>query len=153
MHALPNVASRHFRSPDVYPTAVRPRGNGRELIYLNALNVPPGGPNYDHVLAHELQHAIHWNADSSEDTWINEGLAELSSSIALDSTFSIRQFLRGEPISLINWPTSSVGGIANYGAASLFMHFFTEHFGGRSNLKPLLAQPKDSLHGNDACLE
>ncbi len=143
----------YFSSTDEYPTAVRPRSNEREIIYLNALNVPPGGANYDQVLAHELQHAIHWNADASEDTWINEGLAELSSSIALDSSFSIRQFLRGEPISLINWPTSSVGGIANYGAASLFMHFFTEHFGGRSNLKALLAQQEDSIAGIDAYLD
>jgi hypothetical protein len=115
--------------------------------------VPPGGVNYDQVLAHELQHAIHWNADASEDTWINEGLAELSSSIALSSSFSIRQFLRSEPISLTNWPTSSVGGIANYVAASLFMHFLTEHFGGRSDLKALLAQPEDSIAGIDAYLD
>ncbi|MAN94112.1 MAG: hypothetical protein CL700_07915, partial [Chloroflexi bacterium] len=132
---------------------VRPRSNQREIIYLNALNVPPGGADYDQVLAHELQHAIHWNADASEDTWVNEGLAELSSSIALDSSFSIWQFLRGSPVSLINWPTSSVGGIANYGAASLFMHFFTEHFGGRGNLKALLAQSEDSIAGIDAYLE
>ena len=143
----------YFSSTDEYPTGVRPRSNEREIIYLNAFNVLPGGVNYDQVLAHELQHAIHWNADASEDTWINEGLAELASSIALDSSFSIRQFLRGAPISLINWPTSSVGGIANYGAASLFMHFFTEHFGGRDNLKALLAQQEDSIAGIDAYLE
>ena len=142
----------YFSSTDEYPTGVRPRSNQREIIYINALNVPPGGVNYDQVLAHELQHAIHWNADASEDTWVNEGLAELSSSIALGSSFSIRQFLRSEPISLTNWPTSSVGGIANYGAASLFMHFFTEHFGGRSDLKALLAQPEDSIAGIDAYL-
>ena len=143
----------YFSSTDEYPTGVRPRSNQREIIYINALNVPPGGASYDQVLAHELQHAIHWNADASEDTWINEGLAELSSSIALNSSFSIRQFLRSEPISLINWPTSSVGGIANYGAASLFMHFFTENFGGQSDLKTLLAQPEDSIAGIDAYLE
>ena len=143
----------YFSSTDESPTGVRPRSNQREIIYLNALNVPPGGANYDQVLAHELQHAIHWNADSSEDTWINEGLAELSSSIALKSTFSIPHFLRGKPISLVHWLTSSIGGIANYGAASLFMHFLTEHFGGQENLKALLAQPEDSIAGIDAYLE
>jgi hypothetical protein len=143
----------YFSSTDEYPTGVRPRSNQREIIYLNALNVPAGGANYDRVLAHELQHAIHWNADASEDTWINEGLAELSSSIALGSSFSIRLFLRGAPISLINWPTSSGGVIANYGAASLFMHFFTEHFGGRDNLKGLLAQTEDGIAGIDAYLD
>ncbi len=130
----------YFSSTDEYPVGVRPRSNQRETIYINALNVPPGGANYDEVLAHELQHAIHWNADASEDTWVNEGLAELSTSIALGSLFSIRQFLRGPPTSLVNWPVSSLGGITNYGASSLFMHFLTEHYGGRSNLRSLLAQ-------------
>ena len=143
----------YFSSTDEYPLAVRPQSNEREIIYMNAFNVPPGRANYDQVLAHELQHAVHWNADASEDTWVNEGLAELSSSIALRSTFSVRQFLRGAPISLVNWPTASVGGIANYGAASLFMHFLTEHFGGRDNLRRLLAQPEDNIAGIDRYLE
>ena len=143
----------YFSSTDEYPLAVRPQSNEREIIYMNAFNVPPGRANYDQVLAHELQHAVHWNADASEDTWVNEGLAELSSSIALRSTFSVRQFLRGAPISLVNWPTASVAGIANYGAASLFMHFLTEHFGGRDNLRRLLAQPEDNIAGIDRYLE
>lgn len=143
----------YFSSTDEYPTGVRPRSNQREIIYINAQNVPPGGANYDQVLAHELQHAIHWNADNSEDTWVNEGLAELSSSIALNSSFSIREFLRGAPISLINWPTSALGGIANYGAASLFIHFLTEHYGGREDLRTLLAQPEDSIAGIDGYLK
>mgnify|MGYP003712055539 CR=1 FL=1 len=67
----------YFSSTDEYPLAVRPKSNEREIIYMNAFNVPPGRANYDQVLAHELQHAVHWNADASEDTWVNEGLAEL----------------------------------------------------------------------------
>lgn len=149
---LSSVAG-YFSSTDEYPTGVRPRSNQREIIYINARSVPPGGLNYDQVLAHELQHAIHWNADASEDTWVNEGLAELSSSIALETTFSIRQFLRGAPISLVNWPTSSVGSINNYGAASLFMHFLTEHHGGRDDLRDLLEQQGDSIVGIDRYLE
>ena len=150
--SLKGVAG-YFSSTDEYPTGVRPRSNQREIIYINALSVPPGGANYDNVLAHELQHASHWNADASEDTWVNEGLAELSTSIVLGNSFSIRQFLRGAPISLVNWPVVSLGGIANYGASSLFMHFLTEHYGGRSDLRALLAQPEDGIAGIDAYLE
>ncbi len=153
LNARLNSVAGYFSSTDEYPVAVRPRSNQREIIYINAHNVPPGGANYDQVLAHELQHAIHWNADNSEDTWVNEGLAELSSSIALNSSFSIREFLRGAPISLINWPTSALGGIANYGAASLFIHFLTEHYGGRDDLRALLAQPEDSIAGIDGYLK
>ena len=143
----------YFSSTDEYPTSVRPRSNQREIIYVNASVFPPGGANYDNVLAHELQHAIHWNADASEDTWVNEGLAELASSIALDSSSSFRQFLSGPPISLVNWPVSTLGGVASYGAASLFMHFLTEHYGGRDDLRAILAQPEDGVAGIDGYLE
>lgn len=143
----------YFSSTDEYPTGVRPRSNQREIIYINALDVPPGGSNYEQVLAHELQHAIHWNADASEDTWVNEGLAELATSIALGTPFSIRQFLRGAPTSLVHWPVSPIGSINNYGATSLFMHFLTEHYGGRSDLRPLLAQPEDGIAGIDGFLK
>ncbi|MQF66938.1 hypothetical protein FIM07_00675 [SAR202 cluster bacterium AD-802-F09_MRT_200m] len=149
---LKNVAG-YFSSTDEYPIDVMPKSNQRKIIYINAQDVSPGGADYGLVLSHELQHAIHWNADASEDTWINEGLAELASSIALQSTFSIRQFLRGPPISLVHWPTSSASSLANYGAASLFMHFFTEHYGGRDNLRDLLAEPKDGIAGIDQYLE
>jgi len=143
----------YYDSTDEYPISVRPKSNERELIYINAKSVLPGETNYDQVLSHELQHAIHWNLDASEDTWVNEGLAELSSSIALDYSFSVRQFLRASPISLTNWPTSSVGGIANYGAASLFMHFLTEHYGGQDNIKTLVSQSEDGIANIDAYLE
>jgi len=145
LNARLNGVGGYFSSTDEYPTAVRPRSNERETIYINALNVPPGTAGYDEVLAHEFQHAVHWNADASEDTWVNEGLAELSTSIALGAPISIRQFLRGPPTSLVNWPVSSLGGLANYGASSLFMHFLTEHYGGRSDLRSLLAQPEDGI--------
>ncbi len=153
LNAKLNGVGGYFSSTDEYPTAVRPRSNQRETIYVNALGVLPGSANYDEVLAHELQHAVHWNADASEDTWVNEGLSELSTSIALGATVSIRQFLRGPPTSLVNWPVSSLGRLANYGASSLFMHFLTEHYGGRSGLKSLLPQPEDGIAGIDGYLE
>ncbi len=152
LNARLNGVGGYFSSTDEYPTAVRPRSNQRETIYINAVGVPPGTANYAEVLAHELQHAIHWNADASEDTWVNEGLAELSTSMVLGTPVSIRRFLRGPPTSLVNWPVASLGGLTNYGASSLFMHFLTEHYGGRSDLRLLLAQPKDSIAGIDAYL-
>ena len=149
---LTNVAG-YFNSNDGYPINVRPKSNEREIIYVNAQAVPIGSANYDQVLAHELQHAIHWNADNSEDTWVNEGLSELASSLALGSTYSIQKFLQGPPVSLVHWPTTSANSTANYGAASLFMHFFTEHYSNRKNLKDLVSQEEDSIAGIDRYLK
>jgi len=72
----------YYSSSDEYPTSVREFSNEREMIYMNAGGIPVGSSSYLRVLAHELQHAVHWNADASEDTWVDEGLAEIAVTVA-----------------------------------------------------------------------
>jgi len=56
-------------------------GNRADIIYLDT---NPGTLSGDHILpqigtlAHEYQHLIHYRHDSNEETWVNEGLSELS---------------------------------------------------------------------------
>ena len=113
----------YYSSSDEYPTSVSKNSNQREIIYINSGGTQIGSQSYLEVLAHELQHAVHWNADPSEETWINEGLAELSTSIAGLSKGGFRRFLRSGPTSLVHWPLDHFESGANYGAASLFMHY------------------------------
>ena len=72
----------YYSSSDEYPESISPFSNQREIIYLNTSVLPMGSSSYLEVLAHELQHAIHWASDPTEDTWINEGLSELATSLA-----------------------------------------------------------------------
>ena len=146
-------AGGYFNSADEYPSQIRPVSNEIEAIYINVRFLPPGTSLYSQVLAHELQHAVHWAADVSEETWVNEGLSELAVSIAGFPETSILEFRRAGPTSLTHWPPTSGGGPANYGAASLFMHYLTAHYGGRSDLRPLLSEPKDGIDGINAYLE
>lgn len=146
-------AAGYFSSGDEYPVAVSPFSNQREIIYINIDAVPVDSTSYLDVLAHELQHAIHWNADPSEDTWINEGLSELSVSLAGYGDSSARRFLRSGPNSLVHWPMSGVGSQASYGAASLFMHYLLEHYGNLQDLRPLVSQPQDGVAGVNAFLK
>lgn len=146
-------AGGYFNSADEYPREVRPVSNEVEAIYINARYLPVGTELFSQVLAHELQHAIHWNADLSEETWVNEGLSELAVSIAGYPEYSIFEFRRAGPTSLTQWPANDIGGAENYGAASLFMRYLTEHYGGRENLRPLLEEPADGIPGVDAYLE
>ena len=44
-----------------------------------------GSNQYLSVLAHELQHAVHWNGDRTEDTWVNEGLSEVARAAGLSA--------------------------------------------------------------------
>ena len=143
----------YYSSSDEYPTSVREFSNEREMIYINAGAIPVTSPRYLEVLAHELQHAVHWNADASEDTWVNEGLSELAVTVAGFGQSSVYRFLRSPPTSLVHWPLSPVGSGANYGAASLFMHYLVDHYGSIEDLRPLLEEPTDGIAGVDAYLE
>ena len=143
----------YYSSSDEYPTSVREFSNQREMIYINAGAIPVTSPRYLEVLAHELQHAVHWNADASEDTWVNEGLSELAVTVAGFGQSSVYRFLRSPPTSLVHWPLSPVGSGANYGAASLFMHYLVDHYGNIEDLRPLLQEQADGIAGIDAYLE
>ncbi len=142
----------YFSSGDEYPVSIKPNSNQREVIYLNTAAIPVSSRTYIQVLAHELQHAIHWNADKSEESWVNEGLAELAVAISGLESGSIRRFLHSGPTSLTNWPLSSLASTGAYGSASLFMHYLTEHYGGREDLRALLREPADGIAGIDAFL-
>ena len=143
----------YFNTADEYPRQIRPASNEIEAIYINIGYLPPGSDIYSQVLAHELQHAIHWKADISEETWVNEGLSELAVTVAGFREPRILEFSRAGPTSLTHWPANNQGSGKNYGSASLFMHYLTEHYGGRDNLLPLLTEPGDGIKGIDAHLE
>ena len=82
IHARLRGVLGYFSSADEHSRMVYPFSNQREAIYLNGAFAPPGSAAHSKVLAHELQHLIHWNGDASEETWVNEGLSELSASVA-----------------------------------------------------------------------
>ena len=141
----------YYSPSDEYPREIRPVSNEIEAVYVNVRYISPGTEIYDQVLAHELQHAVHWNADPTEETWLNEGLSELAVTLAGYEELSVQAFRRSGPTSLTIWPPGDVGGAENYGAASLFMHYLTEHYGG-DHLRPLLSQQRDGIEGLDAYL-
>ncbi|MEE8384480.1 MAG: hypothetical protein V3S01_01000, partial [Dehalococcoidia bacterium] len=73
VHAGLNGAGGYFTSSDEYPRRVAPRSNEREAVYLDASFLDSPGSAYNEILAHELQHLVHWNADGGEESWVNEG--------------------------------------------------------------------------------
>ena len=142
----------YYNAADEYPSQIRPVSNEHEAIYINARYLPVGSQAFSKVLAHELQHAVHWNHDPTEETWVGEGLSELAVTIAGYEVASVSAFLRAGPTSLTIWPAGNVGKASNYGAASLFMHYLTEHYGGRNDLRPLILEPSDGIAGVDSFL-
>ena len=152
IHAQLRGVAGYFSSADEHPQAVYEHSNQRETIYVNTRSLRVGSQVYHEVLAHELQHAAHWNADSSEETWINEGLSELAISVAGYSSDSGNRYLNTPNIPLIHWPLGHQNIGAHYGGASLFMSYLSEHYGAQGNLRQLVSEPKDGIAGIDAYL-
>ena len=145
-------AGGYFNSSDEYPRAVFPYSNQREMIYINTAFIPIGSSAYFATLAHEFQHLVHWNQDSSEDTWVNEGLAELAVSVTGYGARNVRFRLDSVPTSLVNWPLDSERIGASYATASLFMHYLSEHYGSRDDMRALVSTPADGVEGIDQYL-
>ena len=156
LHGAIAGAAGYYSSGDEYPEEVHPRSNEREMIYINGQVLRAGSRGHLTVLAHELQHAIHWNYDASEDTWVNEGLAELAVTAA--GYEGVQEwFMRNPYVSLVHWPLDDENIGAYYGGASLFMHYLAEHYGtadgqGGKTLRPLVTEPADGIAGIDAYL-
>ena len=149
---IPGVGG-YVSGADPYPASVQPYSNGVPAIYINAREIPLGSPEYLTVLAHELQHAIHWYADPAEATWLNEGLSELAVTEAGYSPGSMRYYLRRPNASLVNWPKDLDSDIGlNYGAASLFAHYLRERYIAEGALPDLLAGPDNGIAAVDAFL-
>ena len=145
-------AGGYFNSSDEYPRAVFPYSNQREMIYINTAFIPIGSSGYLATLAHEFQHLVHWNQDSSEETWVNEGLAELAVSVTGYGARNVRFRLDSVPTSLVNWPLDSERIGASYATASLFMHYLSEHYGSREDMRALVSAAADGVEGIDQYL-
>ena len=150
LHASLRGVAGYFSSADEYPTAVYGFSNQREMIYLNAGSLSVGSSSYLSVLAHELQHAVHWNGDPTEETWVNEGMSELAAKLAGYDPASQSVFLRNPIISLTNWPDQP--NVSSYGASYLFFDYLAAHFGTQDHLKLLVEDPADGIAGIDSFL-
>ena len=150
---IPGVGG-YVSGADPYPAAVQPFSNEAPAIYINADAVPLGSEEYLNVLAHELQHAIHWYADSSEETWLNEGLSELAVTEAGLHPGSMFYYLRRPNVSLVNWPDELGGDVGrNYGAGALFAHYLRERYAPEGDLRDLLAGQRNGIAAVDDFLQ
>ena len=82
---------------------------------------------YEGTVAHELEHLIHNDHDADEDSWIDEGMADLA--IYLNGyghdDGHVVYYLAFHRTPLTTWG----GGLENYGASYLFQLYLLENFG------------------------
>jgi hypothetical protein len=112
---------------------------------------------YEGTVAHELQHLIHNDHDNDEESWIDEGLADLAQ---LVNGFGhddghVVYYLAFHRTSLTQWGSL----LEDYGAAYLFQVYLAEQFAGLVDdggvldsdwTKALVAEPLNSIAGVEA---
>ncbi len=150
VHADISGAGGYFSASDEYPRRVVTRSNEREAVYLDASFLDSPGSAYNALLAHELQHLVHWNADGSEEAWVNEGLSQVAAELVGGGTAAVGSFLDVPDTQLTDWPPD--GGGVHYGESQLFFRYLLDRFGGRENAAALLAAPDDGIAGVNAYL-
>lgn len=131
--------------------------NEVELIYIDTDPLDVNGLLAQEILAHELQHLIHWRHDPNESLWINEGCSEYAALFLCGYGKVIRPmhleaFERKPQISLVYWPSGIASSLANYGAAYLLIIYLHEHFGGVSMISSLISEPSDGINGINSAL-
>ena len=147
LNAPLNGAAGYYGASDEYPRATHPYSNQREMIYMDAGVLRYGGDAYLSVLAHEFQHAVHWHLDSGEDVWVNEGMSEMAAHIAGYGIGFVRDFLQAPETQLNFWPDDLSQTPPHYGAASLFMAYIAQHYGGYAGLSELAREQGDGVNG------
>jgi hypothetical protein len=138
---IPGVGG-YFSSADEYVRAINKFSNEREMIYIAAK--PEGLPGsynfYEGVLAHEMQHMIHWNVQRNRDVWLDEGCAETAMALNGYTVGGSDTAFRTRPdVQLNAW--SDTPDPVHYGAAYLFVRYLMEHYGDADFLKSLMASP------------
>lgn len=147
LHVGLNGVSGYYSSSDEYPTRIYRYSNEHEMIYLDSYKILLGSSEYFGLLAHELQHAVHWAQDPSEETWVNEGLSEVAKKIAGYPLNFLSSFEDHHSVSLIYWPADSSSPLPHYGASSLFIEYLAQRFGSHSDLKLLVQSQEDGIDG------
>jgi len=116
--------------------------NECEMIYMTCHPLNPLDPVRISVLAHELEHLIHWGQDDNENTWVDEGMAELAM-VYFGMPDPIVQFNSNPDNSLIEWNQD----FADYVKVMLFFTYLEEHFDDGSLILDIVAEPQNSISG------
>jgi hypothetical protein len=110
------------------------------------------GPNvarpyvYESTFAHEFEHLIHNDIDAGEESWVDEGLADLAPYLLGygHEAGHIANYLVYHPFVSL---TFFGGNLENYGASYLFQLYLWEHYGGTPFIVDLVYNPLHGIEG------
>ena len=141
----------YFNGGDVFPRAVRAHSNERVGLYMND-DQPLNDAFYLAVLAHELQHLVHWLADPTESAWVQEGFSELAArSLGYDG-IPFFYYRRQPEVSIRDWPPLDEDPLPNYAGAALFSAYLAERLGA-DGIAAIAAEQTDGEESVQAVLD
>lgn len=150
---LGNRVAGHYYPNDEYLPLVHPFSNTREMFYLNAARLGLAEPFAYSVLAHEHQHMIHWHLDRNEETWMNEGFANLAAFVnGYDVGGADFAYVRDPDLQLNYWSNYPENRLPHYGAAFLFLAYFLDRFGEQAS-QELVENPANGMSSVDLVLQ
>lgn len=119
--------------------------NQRDLLYLDSSPgiFYNGNRRTNTVLsttAHELQHLIHFNYDTDEDNWVNEGLSELASAYCGYGIGLPYLYLKDTNRALIRWDSE----VRDYARVGLWTLYVAEQL-GVDFIKSLTQHPQNGI--------
>jgi immune inhibitor A len=100
---------------------------------------------YEGTIAHEYEHAIHYDHDADEPSWVDEGMADLSGFLAGygHSRSHLAYYMVYHRTPLTVWG----GGLEDYGESYLFQLYLMEHFGGPDFITALVDEQANGIAG------
>jgi immune inhibitor A len=140
----------YYSPADEVSRKAHPFSNQHEMFYMNAEGMNLTDSYVLTVLAHEFQHMIHWYADANEDTWVNEGFAELAVTLnGYDVGGADWAYTNNPDLQLTAWTDINDNEVSgHYGGAFLFMNYFLGRFGAEAT-QALVRSPLNGLVGID----
>ncbi len=132
-----------------HPTLGPLHSNEADILYINSEKQPTNSDVIKSVIAHELQHLIHWKHSPREETWIDEGCADYAAFLCGYNLYQhLNAFQKTPNISLTDWSQmSQTNLLAHYGASFLFMLYLHDHYGGIQTIAALVKNPLDGFLG------
>jgi len=107
---------------------------------------------YEGTFAHEFEHLIHFDVDPDEESWVDEGLADLAGFLCgygHSSGHVAYYFVYHEVTPLTFWG----GGLYDYGASYLFALYLFEKFGGADFVSALVDEQANGIEGIEKTLD
>lgn len=108
-----------------FPSHSKVKSNEKEIVYLDTYPSDPDADDYMEIVAHEFQHMIHYNQDSKEVTWVNEGCSQIAPVLCGFTAPGHYKLLKDSPDrSLNNW--AQWNPMPDYGQVYLWNQFVLE---------------------------